>query len=316
MSAAVELRSLTKRFGATTALDSISLVVERGEMFGVIGPDGAGKSTLLRSILGLLAADMGSVRTCGFDPGNDAAQLVRRVGYVAQGASLYDDLSVDENLSFFARIQGSGSTRAQRLDLLAQLELEPFRKRLAGRLSGGMRRKLALACTLLHDPDLLVLDEPTTGVDPVSRRDFWSVLTRIRSRGMTVLLSTPSLDEAERCGRVAFLHRGRLLEVDTPERLRAAEAEAMLEIVATPRRKAAELLRARAAVLRVLEVETFGERLHVTLAEVPAGKEGPAMDAIASDLRGAGIDLPVVRPIRPSLEDVFLRRMRRLEAAS
>ena len=214
--------------------------MRRGEMFGLIGPDGAGKTTTLRLILGLLKPDAGRVATCGTRPlpKVDAA-LSSRVGYLSQRFSLYGDLTVDENVAFFAEIHDVHGYAARRDALLEMVRMTPFRDRLAERLSGGMKQKLALVCTLVHTPELLVLDEPTTGVDPVSRRDFWKLLARLQREGLTILLTTPYLDEAERCTRVALVDHGRLLTVDAPDSLRANEAGVLVEVVAEPRRQAA-----------------------------------------------------------------------------
>ena len=213
---------LVRRYGATVAVDDLSFDVQRGEMFGLIGPDGAGKTTTLRVALGIIAAHGGSVRTCGLDPGRQGRELAGRVGYLSQRFSLYGDLTVDENVAFFAEVHGVRDWRPRREELLDMVRMTPFRARLADRLSGGMKQKLALVCTLIHTPELLVLDEPTTGVDPVSRRDFWKLLARLQRDGLTIVMTTPYLDEAERCQRVALMDRGRLLALDAPDALRAA----------------------------------------------------------------------------------------------
>jgi len=212
---------VTKRYGATEALHAVTLDVRRGEMFGLIGSDGAGKTTTIRLICGLLRADGGGIRVLGHDPLREHRAVTERVGYLSQRFSLYGDLSIDENIAFFAEIHGVGDYRRRRDQLLEMTQLTPFRARLADRLSGGMKQKLALACTLVHEPELIVLDEPTTGVDPVSRRQFWKLLSEFLSDGITILMSTPYLDEAERCSRVALLHEGRVLACEEPSRLRA-----------------------------------------------------------------------------------------------
>ena len=308
----VTVSGLVRRYGARTAVDGISFEVARGEMFGLIGPDGAGKTTTLRVLLGLLAAHGGSVLTCGLDPGSERRSLARRVGYLSQRFSLYGDLSVDENIAFFAAVHGVRAWRPRRDELLETLRLVPFRGRLAERLSGGMKQKLALACTLIHTPELLVLDEPTTGVDPVSRRDFWRILVRLQQQGLTIVLTTPYLDEAERCRRVALMDHGRFLALDDPERLRAAAAGATIEILARPRRRAAEALAGRAGVT---DVQTFGERLHVTLAGVEPPMAEAAAGSLAEGLRGAGIEVESARPVPASLEDVYIARIRGAAAA-
>jgi ABC-2 type transport system ATP-binding protein len=309
----VSVEGLVRRFGKVTAVDEVSFDVARGEMFGLIGPDGAGKTTTLRAVLGLLKADAGRVTTCGLDPVRDAYELSRHVGYLSQRFSLYGDLTVDENIAFFADVHGVRDWTPRRDELLELLRMDAFRDRLADRLSGGMKQKLALACTLIHTPELLVLDEPTTGVDPVSRRDFWKILARLQRDGLTLLLTTPYLDEAERCRRVGLMDHGRLLALDTPDRLRRSLAGVMLEMIAEPKRKAAELLAARA---EVSDVETFGERLHLRLPdESPAGAEAAGV-RLRGALAEAGIEVDSCRAIVPSLEDVFIARIRGGETAN
>ena len=222
MNAAIEFSGVVKKYGTTTALDAVTLDVRRGEMFGLIGSDGAGKTTTIRLMCGLLRADAGSIRVLGHDPVRQHRALTERVGYLSQRFSLYGDLTIDENVAFFAEIHGVTGYQRRRDQLLDMTQLTPFRGRLADKLSGGMKQKLALACTLVHEPELILLDEPTTGVDPVSRREFWKLLSEFLSHGITILMSTPYLDEAERCTRVALLHEGRLLASDEPSRLRAA----------------------------------------------------------------------------------------------
>src|SRR5262245_18265654 len=237
MAAVISVEGLRKKFGTAVALDGVSFEVGAGEMFGVIGPDGAGKTTAMRAICGLLPPDEGTVRVFGRDPFKDPRRAAASIGYVSQRFSLYGDLSIDENIEFFARIHGVKDFSARRTRLLQLTGLEAFRDRLAYRLSGGMKQKLALACTLVHEPPILVLDEPTTGVDPVSRREFWKLLAQFLGQGLTIVMATPYLDEAERCSRVALLSSGRLLALDEPARLQAAMPGVMLEVVvAQPRR--------------------------------------------------------------------------------
>jgi ABC-2 type transport system ATP-binding protein len=300
----VRVEGLRHRYGAVEAVRGVSFEVRRGEMFGLIGPDGAGKTTTLRLVLGLLPALEGHVETCGLAPGRQRRLLSGRVGYLSQRFSLYGDLSVDENIAFAGEVHGVDGWEPRRDALLDMVRMTPFRGRLADRLSGGMKQKLALACTLVHTPELLVLDEPTTGVDPVSRRDFWRLLGRLQREGLTILLTTPYLDEAERCTRVALMDEGRLLVTDAPDALRQG-AGPMLEVVARPRRQAADVLRARP---EVTEVEAFGERLHVTLAGgAAAGQAVPGLDGA---LRAAGLEVELLRPTLASLEDVFIQRIR------
>jgi len=308
----VKLERMTRRYGDVVAAEEVSFEVRRGEMFGLIGPDGAGKTTTLRVVLGLLAAHAGVVRTCDLDPIRSSEALSRRIGYLSQRFSLYGDLSVDENIAFLAEVHGVLDWRPRRDELLEMLRMAPFRTRLADRLSGGMKQKLALACTLIHTPELLVLDEPTTGVDPVSRRDFWRILARLQRDGLTLLLTTPYLDEAERCQRVALMDHARVLSVSTPDALRAEATGSIVEILARPKRRALELLKARPDVS---DVEAFGERLHATLPGVPPGEAGPWSERLASELRAAGIEVEQARAVTPSLEDIFIARIRAGESA-
>jgi ABC-2 type transport system ATP-binding protein len=311
--ALVVFDKMTRRYAGITAAHEVSFEVRRGEMFGLIGPNGAGKTTTLRVALGLLKPDSGSVRTCGLDPIRESDALARRIGYLSQRFSLYGDLSVDENIAFFAEVHGVNGWRERRDELLELLRMTEFRARLADRLSGGMKQKLALACTLVHTPDLLVLDEPTTGVDPVSRRDFWKILAHLQRDGLTLLLTTPYLDEAERCQRIALMDQAHILGVKEPEAIRAEARGVVIEIVARPKRRAQELLRERA---EVSEVEVFGERLHATLENVAAAEATLWSERLAAGLREQGIEVEHTRGIAPSLEDVFIRSIRAREGAA
>ncbi len=309
----VRLEGMTRRYGDLVAAAGVGFEVRRGEMFGLIGPDGAGKTTTLRVILGLLRPDAGSVFTCGLDPLRERRALSFRVGYLSQRFSLYGDLTVDENIAFFAEIHDVAGYAARRDALLEMVRLTAFRDRLAERLSGGMKQKLALVCTLIHTPELLVLDEPTTGVDPVSRRDFWRLLARLQHEGLTLLVTTPYLDEAERCSRVALIDGGSLLSVDTPNALRTSGHGVLVEVVATPRRRALEILR---AVPGVAEVEVFGERLHATLPDASPEAAAGIAERLSGRLAEAGMEVQSARPVTPSLEDVFIGRIRAREVPS
>jgi ABC-2 type transport system ATP-binding protein len=303
----LSLKELVKSFGATRAVDGMTFDIAPGEMFGVIGPDGAGKSTTLRMMCGLLRPDAGEVRLFGADPFRARHASVASIGYVAQRFSLYGDLSIDENIAFFARLHGVSRFTDRRTRLLTMTGLLPFRDRLAGKLSGGMKQKLALACTLVHEPKLLVLDEPTTGVDPVSRREFWKLLTEFRSQGLTAVLATPYLDEAERCDRVALLREGRVLALDTPDALRNMDHAVMLEVIASPPRKALRVLREH---LGEDEVSLFGDRLHARVTDASIGAD------IEGWLRDAQLDVTRVKAIVPTLEDVFIEHVRRAQHAA
>jgi ABC-2 type transport system ATP-binding protein len=253
-------------------------------------------------VCGLLHADSGRVRVLGLDPVRQHRRMSEQVGYLSQRFSLYGDLTIDENIAFFAEIHGVGEYRRRRDQLLDMTQLTPFRGRLADRLSGGMKQKLALACTLIHQPQLIVLDEPTTGVDPISRREFWKLLSEFLAGGMTILMSTPYLDEAERCSRVALIHEGRVLAADAPARLRSAGGERIVEIATPGGLRLADTV---AQLSGVADAQVFGERLHVTLQDMSAEGLQRFADALGSTpLAGAPL-----RIIPPSLEDVFISRL-------
>jgi ABC-2 type transport system ATP-binding protein len=306
MPSVVTFDRVAKRYGATTALRQLSLSIEPGEMFGLIGPDGAGKTTTIRLICGLIHADAGDVRVLGLDPVRQHRGLTASVGYLSQRFSLYGDLSIDENIAFFAEIHGVRDFRTRRDRLLDITQLTPFRPRLADQLSGGMKQKLALACTLVHQPRLIVLDEPTTGVDPVSRREFWKLLSEFLSQGITIVMATPYLDEAERCSRVALLHQGGLLALDRPDALRAALPGALFEVIVSDHRQAPQILE---RLPGVHDVQMFGERAHVRLGRPGDDAGADAADALSSQARAAGLAVTSVRPIATSLEDVFIARL-------
>jgi ABC-2 type transport system ATP-binding protein len=294
---------VVKRYGSLRALDGLSFEVPAGQMFGLIGPDGAGKTTTIRVLCGLLHADEGRVRVLGHDPVREHGAITRSVGYFSQRFSLYGDLSIDENVAFFAEIHGLRRYDDRRQRLLDLTQLTPFRSRLADRLSGGMKQKLALACTLIHEPRVIVLDEPTTGVDPVSRREFWKLLSEFLQMGITIVISTPYLDEAERCARVALLHEGRLLALDTPDALRAGLHGHIVEVIAEQQERAAEVA---GALQGVQDVQTFGERMHVRFGP---GADGGSVTRVTSALAAAGLHARGAREVPPSLEDVFIARL-------
>jgi ABC-2 type transport system ATP-binding protein len=304
---AIALESVRKAFGPTRAVEGLTCQVRRGEMFGVIGPDGAGKTTTLRLMCGLLPPDDGVVRVMGADPFRVHRTATASIGYVSQRFSLYGDLSIDENIAFFASIHGVRHFAERRTRLLELTGLLPFRGRRADRLSGGMKQKLALACTLVHEPPILILDEPTTGVDPVSRREFWKLLAEFRAQGLTIVVATPYLDEAERCARVALLNHGRLLALDEPARLQAKSEGVILEVVAAPPRRALQVLRGR---FGDDDVQLFGDRLHVRL-----DREG-VKDELVRELETSGVTVTAVRSIVPTLEDVFIELLSREPAAT
>jgi drug efflux transport system ATP-binding protein len=300
---ALSLENVVKRYGPVRALNGVSFDVRQGEMFGLIGPDGAGKTTTIRLLCGLLHADGGAVRMLGKDPVANHAQITRSVGYLSQRFSLYGDLSIDENIAFFAEIHGLWRYEDRRRRLLELTQLLPFRNRLADRLSGGMKQKLALACTLIHEPRVILLDEPTTGVDPVSRREFWKLLAEFLQQGITILVSTPYLDEAERCHRVALLHDGKRLALDTPDALRRSLPGRMLEVMVADQARAIPVIQ---LVASVVDVRAFGERVHVRLSQ-DAGPD--AATRVTHALEGAGLRVTSARTVQASLEDVFIARL-------
>jgi ABC-2 type transport system ATP-binding protein len=227
----IEVRGLTRKFGELTAVDHLDLTVERGEIFGLVGPDGAGKTTTLRMLCGLMTPTEGSARVAGHDVDRDSQAVKDQIGYMAQRFGLYGDLTVAENMAFYADLFGIVGAERERLssELLRMTRMEPFRDRQAGRLSGGMKQKLALMCTLLHRPQVLFLDEPTNGVDPVSRRDFWAILYQLLKDGITIFMSTAYMDEAERFNRVGLMHKGKLIRCSPPEQLKEQAGAPTLE---------------------------------------------------------------------------------------
>jgi len=299
---------VTKRYGTVTALDGASFAVRRGEMFGLIGPDGAGKTTTIRIACGLLRADRGRVALLGRDPVAEHRAITSAVGYLSQRFSLYGDLTIDENIAFFAEIHGVGRYKAARDRLLDMTQLTPFRARRADRLSGGMKQKLALACTLVHQPEVLILDEPTTGVDPVSRREFWKLLSEFLAAGLTIVMATPYLDEAERCGRIVLLHQGRVLSVEAPAVLQERFEGQLLEIISDTQRPPIDRL---AAVDGVQDVQAFGDRAHVRLSR---GTQAEGIARVAAALERDAIRVVSARPVPASLEDVFIDLVTRREA--
>ncbi|MEO5741618.1 MAG: ABC transporter ATP-binding protein [Vicinamibacterales bacterium] len=304
---ALELENVTKRYDKVVALRDLSMQIEEGEMFGLIGPDGAGKTTSIRLMCGLLKPDGGSVRVLGRDPVKQHLEVTQTLGYLSQRFSLYGDLSIDENISFFAEIHGLSmrdpAIRDRRDRLLDLTQLTKFRTRLAEQLSGGMKQKLALACTLVHEPRIILLDEPTTGVDPVSRREFWKLLSEFLAQGITILMATPYLDEAERCSRVALIHEGRLIALETPAQLRATLPGIVMEVIAPDRDRATSVLE---QLPGIEDVQLFGERAHVRIAaDAPLGDPQRLKSALAS----AGIVVESIRRVPASLEDVFIARI-------
>jgi drug efflux transport system ATP-binding protein len=298
MSSAIDIQQLSKSFGTIKAVDNVSMSIRQGEMFGLVGPDGAGKTTTIRMLCGILAPASGTAAVLGHDIVKEPDAVKREIGYLSQRFSLYGDLSIDENIEFFAEINGVYDFKPRREELLEFTRLTPFRDRLAEKLSGGMKQKLALACTLVHTPKIIFLDEPTTGVDPVSRRDFWRILQSLLKSGITIVMSTPYLDEAERCTRVALMSNGSIMEVDEPANLKKLMKGEIIEIVCERVRDAATLLKGSSLAR---EVQTFGDRLNVVVDD--SAKEFRAIEAA---LKQQKIPVESWRVISPSLENVFI----------
>ena len=300
----IEATDLTRRFDRVVAVDRLNLKVARGEIFGLIGPDGAGKTTVIRLLAAVMRPTSGEVRVLGYDVRRHAEHLRHRVGYMPQKFSLYGDLTVVENLDFFADVYGvRGPRRRRRTDeLLGFVRLAEYRQRRAAALSGGMQKKLALACSLVHEPEVIFLDEPTTGVDPISRREFWDILASLHVQGVTVFINTPYMDEAERCSRVGLMYEGQLIECDTPEALRRRVPGELLAVW-TPHLVAAR--QAVAALPGVLETQTYGDMLHVFVDD--AARMAPLVEAV---LATAGIAVIDVRRTTPRVEEAFISLIR------
>jgi len=297
---AIAIKNVTRRFGAAVAIDNLSLDIAKGEIFAIVGPDGAGKTTLMRLICGALALESGTLSVDGVDVMTRTSSVQSAIGYMPQRFSLYPDLSVIENLRFYGDIFGvaRGEFNARASTLLEEFNIAQFTARLADELSGGMKQKLALACTLIHSPSTILLDEPTAGVDPLSRREFWRILYTINHRGTTILVSTPYMDEAERATRVAFLSRGTIVACGTPEQLKSDLRGDVVEIACSQRSAARRALRDDPLVR---SVEIFGETLHALVSS-----SAQAIPELRSRLDEAGITDTKLRDIPPSLEDAFV----------
>ncbi|MDD2903032.1 MAG: ABC transporter ATP-binding protein [Syntrophales bacterium] len=304
---AIRVEGLSKRFGSLVAVDDLSLTVAPGESFALVGPDGAGKTTTIRLLCGIMDPDGGRAEVLGFDTVKEAEPLKEQIGYMPQRFGLYDDLTVAENISFYADIyRVPRSERQARVpELLAFSNLAPFQDRLATNLSGGMRQKLGLVCALIHTPRLLILDEPTFGVDPVSRREFWQILYELQRTGMTIFLSTAYMDEAERAHRVGLMHRGRLLVADTPGAIKATFAGELLEVRADDLHTTRKILTPLPQVRQVL---AMGDRLMVTVAS-----RAEALALLRAALEAAGLTGISIVPAEPALEEMFVQIVRREE---
>ncbi|HAK79330.1 MAG TPA: ATPase [Runella sp.] len=298
----VRVENIKKTYekGQVLALDDVSFEVKSGELFGLIGPDGAGKTSLFRILTTLLVPDAGRAEVAGLDVVKDLWKIRQIVGYMPGKFSLYQDLSIEENLNFFATV--FNTTIAQNYHLIEEIyvQIEPFKHRLAGKLSGGMKQKLALCCALIHEPKVLFLDEPTTGVDPVSRKEFWDMLDRLKARGITIVVSTPYMDEASRCDRIALIQKGKILELDTLEQIIARHAQNLYAVDADNRYNLMNDLRKNTEIVSAF---AFGEEQHVTL---PPHFQDEYLSAFLKEKGHTGIK---VRKIAPTIEDTFIKLM-------
>jgi len=298
---AVKVENLSKTYGKIQAVSEISFSIHDGELFGLIGPDGAGKTTTMRILCGLLSFDNGRCQVLNFDVVKQLKEIKKIIGYMPQRFSLYPDLTVSENLRFFADLfQVAPREQEERLDRLLQFsQLAPFQKRRADQLSGGMKQKLALSCTLIHTPKLLVLDEPTTGVDPISRREFWEILHELKQEGVTILVSTPYMDEANQCNRVAMMHQGKILAVDIPQNISDLFSDYLLEIITDELINTSNQLKKLA---EIKSVQIFGDKIHITTKEID-----PVIKKIQTNFPA----VKSIQSIEPGIEDTFIELMQR-----
>jgi ABC-2 type transport system ATP-binding protein len=297
---AIAVRGLEKRFNGRAAVQGVNLEVRAGEIFGLVGPDGAGKTTTLRMLAGILPADAGEMTLAGVDVVRHPERAKQFLSYMPQRFGLYEDLTVDENIHFYAELFGvNAAERAARGDQLLQAAgMQEFRKRRAGQLSGGMKQKLGLVCALIHHPRVVLLDEPTTGVDPVSRRDFWRILYELLAEGVAILLSTAYLDEAERCHRVALLHEGRMLFSDAPDALKKRMPETIFSIESRDPRSVRALLEGLKGISGMV---VHGDALRVVVGDVQVG-----LDALQARLKQAGASVGLISQVEPTMEDLFV----------
>jgi len=300
----IETHDLTRKFKKVVAVNEMNISVQRGEIFGLVGPDGAGKTTLLRLLAAVMLPTSGRAIVAGFDIVKQAEAIKEKLGYMPQRFSLYGDLSVQENMNFFADIfEVRGEERKQRLQRLLEFaRLTEFRSRRAAQLSGGMQKKLALATTLIHQPQIILLDEPTTGVDPVSRREFWDILTELHLQGVTIVVSTPYMDEAERCSRVAMMFRGELVVCDQPAAIKDMVDGDLLELRPANLRRAAPIVE---VLPGVLEVQTYGDLLHAFVDD--AGQRAPEIERAFTE---AEIGYTGLRQVKPRMEEAFISLIR------
>ncbi len=303
MVTANELVKIYRGKNKVLAVDKVSFSVDKGEIFGLIGPDGAGKTSIFRMLTTLLLPDGGSATVEGFDVLKDYKQIRNTVGYMPGKFSLYQDLSVEENLNFFATV--FETTVHENYDLIKDIyvQIEPFKKRRAGKLSGGMKQKLALCCALIHKPTVLFLDEPTTGVDPVSRKEFWKMLKRLKAQGITILVSTPYMDEAGLCDRIALMQSGKILSIDTPDNISASYPDKLFAVKAN---KMSTLLKALSKFEKTLNSYAFGEYAHVAVKNIEENIENKLRKYLVNE----GLEKIEIKPIQASIEDSFIKLLK------
>lgn len=308
----IRTENLTRKFGDLVAVDGLNLEIGQGEIFGLVGPDGAGKTTTIRMLAAIMDPTEGQATVAGYDTMKQAEAIKHRIGYMAQQFNLYADLSVQENLDFFADIFGvRGRERKERItQLLNFARLTEFTNRRAAHLSGGMKKKLALACSLIHRPEILYLDEPTTGVDPVSRREFWDILSDLHIEGVTILVSTPYMDEAERCSRIGLIYRGQIIVCDTPDRVKGLVEGELIEVRPVAEDRGVGLIRRAEATITslpgVLEVQTYGDLLHIFVDN--AAQRAPQLRAA---LAAQSIQAEDLRQTHARMEEAFISLIRR-----
>ncbi len=295
---AVVVKNITKTYGRekTIAVDNVSFKVNKGEVFGLIGPDGAGKTSLFRILTTLLLADSGEAKVDNYDVVKDYQMIRKSAGYMPGKFSLYQDLSIEENLNFFATVFNTTVKENYHLIKDIYVQIEPFKKRRAGKLSGGMKQKLALCCALIHQPTVLFLDEPTTGVDPVSRKEFWEMLKRLKEQGITILVSTPYMDEAGLCDRIALMQGGKILSIDTPDAITSAYPTTLFQIKAD---KTSTLLKALADFSKAKSSYGFGEYVHATFSEFN-------IEELQTYLTNKGLNRLEIQEIPATIEDSFI----------
>ena len=303
-SSAIKTVNLSKSFGNNLAVDNLNLEIKKGELYGLVGPDGAGKTTTMRLLAGIMLPSTGEAWVAGHSIINESERIKEKIGYMSQRFGLYEDLTVMENIIFYADLyEVPKEERSQRIErLLGFSNLASFKNRLAGKLSGGMKQKLGLACSLVHTPEVLFLDEPTNGVDPVSRRDFWKILYELLKEGVTIFISTSYMDEAERCVRVGLMHRGKMIMAGSPSAIRKSIVVPMIEILTDSSRRAGEIIK---EIKGVRTASIYGDRVHIAL------EEKGLKDIIIMKLKEEGVVIKSYREVMPSIEDVFISMVAR-----